>query len=218
VGEGLLGRLGQIKVDFRQNAMASGHVYPGLKHPLLVDMAVHHYDLARMIVGEDPVELSCRSWNLEGSPFSGDASGAMVLSFPSGSVMSYRGSWVDQATETSWAGEWQMDFAHGSVLFTSRSGGHDWWARERLSIKRLNGQPEKQKLLSVKPHGRRGVLAALATAIRNGREPRHFPSGRSNLATLAIIEAALRSSASAGASVRIADVLAPSRPSALAAG
>jgi predicted dehydrogenase len=94
------------------------------------------------------------------------------------------------------------------VFFTSRSGGSNWQSRERLIIKRLNGKAERQRLPGVRPHGRRGVLAAFATAIRSGKEPEHFPSGRANLGTLAIIEASLKSSASAGASVRIADLLA----------
>jgi predicted dehydrogenase len=204
------GKLGQIKIDFRRNAMVGGHGYPGLAHPLLVDMAVHHYDLARMIVGEEPVELSCRSWNPAGSPFSGDASGAIVLTFPSGVAISYRGSWVDQAPQTAWAGEWQMDFEKGSVLFTSRSGRPNRRTGERLMTRRLNGKLEAQALPAMKLYGRKGVLAAFAAAIRTGKEPPDFPSGRSNLGTLAIIEAALSSSSARGASMRIADHLASS--------
>jgi predicted dehydrogenase len=204
-----LGRLGQVKVDFRRNSMTRPHAYPELAHPLLVDMAVHHYDLARMILGEDPVEVTCRSWNPVGSPFAGDASGALTLTFPGGATLSYRGSWVDQARETSWAGEWQLDFERGSVLFTSRSGRPNWRAQERLWIKPLGGEPEPQHLPAVRLHGRRGVLAAFAAAIRTGAEPSAaFPSGRDNLGTLAVIEASLASAASGGKPVRIADILA----------
>jgi predicted dehydrogenase len=201
------GELGQVKVDFRRNTLMQPHAYPGLENPLLVDMAVHHQDLARMILGEDAVELTCRSWNPAGSTLSGDGSAAMVLTFPSGATLSYRGSWVDQAPQTSWAGEWQMDFEKGSVLFTSRSGGPDWLASERLATRALGRKLVKQRLPEVKLHGRRGVIGAIATAIRSGEEPPDFPSGRSNLGTLAAIEASLRSAAAGGAPVRIADVL-----------
>jgi len=208
VRKGRFGKLTQVKIDFRRNAAVDGHGYPGLPHPLLVDMAVHHHDLMRMIVGEEPLELSCRTWNPLGSPFTGDACGVIVLTFASGVAISYRGSWLDQGPQTSWAGEWQMDFEQGSVLWTSRSGGPSWRARERLKTTRPNGKIEAQALPPMKLHGRKGVLAAFATAIRTGREPPDFPSGRSNLKTLAIIEATLRSSAAAGASMRIADVVA----------
>jgi predicted dehydrogenase len=210
VRKGGFGRLGQVKIDFRRNTLIEGHNYLDLEHPLLVDMAVHHYDLARMILGEDPTELSCRTWNPVGSPFSGHASGAFAMSFPSGAVVSYRGSWADQAERTSWAGEWQMDFEKGSVTFTSRSGGSDWLSHERLDAKKLRGKAEAQALPKVKLHGRKGVLEAFATAIGTGKEPLNFPSGRSNIVTLAIIEATLRSSAAGGASVSIGDILSAS--------
>jgi predicted dehydrogenase len=212
VRKGAFGRLGQVKIDFRQNSLINGHNYLDLEQPLLVDMAVHHFDLARMILGEDPVEISCRSWNPAGSPFAGPASGAFTMTFPSGAVVSYRGSWVDQAERTSWAGEWQMDFDKGSVSFTSRSGGRDWLPNERLEAKKLGAKPETQPLPKVELHGRKGVMASLATAIRTGKQPPNFPSGRSNIVTLAMIEGSLRSAAAHGASVSIADVLAPLLP------
>jgi hypothetical protein len=55
-------------------------------------------------------------------------------------------------------------------------------------------------------------MAAFATAIRTGKEPPNFPSGRSNIVTLALIEASLRSAAAHGASIAIGDVLAPFMP------
>ncbi|SEE04202.1 Predicted dehydrogenase [Rhizobiales bacterium GAS191] len=208
VRQGHFGKLSQIKIDFRRNAPVEGHNYWALRNPLLVDMAVHHYDLTRMIVGEDPVELSCRSWNPPGSPFTGDPCGAIVLTFPNGVAVSYRGSWLDQGPQTAWAGEWQMDFERGSVLWTSRADRPNSLARERFATKRPNAETKVQTLPRMPLHGRKGVLAAFATVIRTGREPPDFPSGRSNIATLAIIEAALKSSAATGASQCLADVLA----------
>jgi len=56
-------------------------------------------------------------------------------------------------------------------------------------------------------HDRAGVLGALAETIRTGIEPQFFPSGRSNLGTLATIEAALKSAAASGAPVRLDSIL-----------
>jgi hypothetical protein len=39
----------------------------------------------------------------------------IVLTFPSGVVVNYRGSWVDQAPKTPWAGRWQMDFEQSVI-------------------------------------------------------------------------------------------------------
>jgi predicted dehydrogenase len=55
-------------------------------------------------------------------------------------------------------------------------------------------------------YDRLGVLRAFAVAIRSGTPPSFFPSGRDNISTLSIVEAAIRSSLQGGASVQIETV------------
>jgi hypothetical protein len=50
---------------------------------------------------------------------------------------------------------------------------------------------------------RAGILNAFAETIRNEIAPALFPSGRDNISTLAIVEAAIRSSLQGGASTEI---------------
>lgn len=200
---GYLGKLGTIKVDFRRNAFAerSGNLL--VPNPMFADMAVHHFDLMRMVIGEDPIEITGRTWNPTGSPYQMDPAGAAVLTFPGGAVVSYRGSWLDMGPQTAWAGEWQMDFERGSVLWTSR-GEQPWQTkRDRVQIQRPNAQIEEIELPTMPLYDRSGVLAAFAQTIRTGVEPLFFPSGRTNVSTLAIVEASLKSAASGGASVRL---------------
>ena len=202
VRSGELGALRSVKIDFRKNAPRDGYPYWGLPNPLLVDMSVHHFDLMRMIIGEEPVELNCRTWNPPGSPFEGHPSGAIVSLFPSGVTVSYRGTWLDEAPQSAWAGEWQMDFENGALFWTLRDP-LDLTAGERLLIQRKGGPVEEAPT----PNGRRdrpGVLQAFSEAIRTGREPAYFTSGRNNLGTLEIIDATLRSAAARGAPVTLA--------------
>jgi predicted dehydrogenase len=200
---GFLGKIIGGKVDFRRNAFSERSGNLNVPNPMLADMAVHHYDLMRMIIGEDPVELTARSWNPPGSPYKMDPAAAMVLSFPGGATVSYRGSWVDAGPQTAWAGEWQLDFERGAILWTSR-GDQPWQTkRDRVQIKRPNAELEDVALPPMPLHDRAGVLGALAARIRTGVEPPFFPSGRANLGTLATIEAALQSAAGGGASVRL---------------
>jgi predicted dehydrogenase len=203
VREGWFGQLNSVKLEFRHNAPAEGYRYWGLPNPLLVDMAVHHYDLMRLVIGEEPVELSCRAWNPRGSPFEMPACAVTVLSYPSGIVASYRGSWVDQGAKTAWAGEWQMDFEQGTLFWTSRGDRPNLDSRDRVRARRLNSEWEEIELPRTPKHDRAGVLSAFAETVQTGCEPKFFPSGRDNLATLAIVEATLRSSAASGASVKI---------------
>jgi predicted dehydrogenase len=203
VRDGWLGQLRSVNVTFRHNAPAEGYSYWGLANPLLADMSVHHYDLMRMVIGEEPVELSCRAWNPKGSPFKMAPCAVIVLSFPSGIVASYHGSWLDQGPKTAWAGEWQMDFEFGSVLWASRGDPPHIARRDRMSMRRLNSELEEIELPPMPKHDRVGILAAFAEAIRTGTESQFFPSGSDNLSTLSIVDATLRSSSQGGASVRL---------------
>lgn len=200
---GYLGKVVGAKIDFRRNAFAERSGNINVPNPMLADMAVHHYDLMRMVIGEDPVEVTARSWNPPGSPYRMDPAAAAVLTFPGGATVSYRGSWVDQGPQTAWAGEWQLDFERGSILWTSR-GDQPWQTkRDRVEIRRPNAEAETVTLPAMPLHDRAGVLGALAQTLRTGIMPPYFPSGAVNLGTLAMIEAALKSASQGGASVRL---------------
>lgn len=202
VRSGDLGPLCSIKIDFRRHAPSQAYPYWGLPDPLLVDMSVHHFDLMRMIIGEEPRELNCRTWNPPGSPFEGDPSGAIVSLFPSGITVSYRGTWLDQGPLTPWAGEWQMDFENGVAFWTSRGTPPDLTLGDRLVVQRPDGALEEMPTVNGR-RDRPAVLLAFAEAIRTGREPEYFSSGRDNLGTLEIIDATLKSSAARGAPVTL---------------
>lgn len=198
-----LGALRSVKVDFRRNAALEGSGNIKWPDPMLADMAVHHYDLMRMVIGADPIEISARSWNPPGSPYEMDPAATMSVSFPGGIVVSYRGSWVDQGSQTAWAGEWQMDFELGSVRWTSR-GDHPWQtSRDRVQVKHTNSGYEDIPLPPLEMVDRAGVLSAFAETIRTGVEPPYFPAGRVNVPTLAMVEAALKSAAGNGISTPV---------------
>ena len=44
-----------------------------MAYPLLIDMAIHQFDLARDLIGSDPVAVYCESFNPSWSWFAGDA-------------------------------------------------------------------------------------------------------------------------------------------------
>jgi predicted dehydrogenase len=195
------GRLVSVKVDFRRNAYAERSTNLAVPDPLFADMAVHHFDLMRMLIGEDPIDVVARSWN-PASPYEGDPAGAAILRFPSLSV-SYRGSWVDMGPQTPWAGEWQLDFERGGIAMTSRGDQLDRTRRDSVTILRPNAPAEQVQLPPMPLFDRAGVLHAFSETIRTGVEPPHFPAGRINIGTLAIVQATLQSAASGGAPVRL---------------
>ncbi len=86
-----------------------------MEHVLLVDMAIHTFDIARMFVGADPVSVNCLEWNPAGSWYDHDASAIATFEMADGSVYSYRGSWCAEGLNTSWESEWRVVGANGSV-------------------------------------------------------------------------------------------------------
>jgi predicted dehydrogenase len=192
IAGGELGPVGAVAVDFRRHVGAGSPRHSALANPLLVDMAIHHFDLMRMTLGQEPRLVSCQAWNPPWSPFEGDAAAAATVAFDGGAVVSWRGSWVSPGPKTNWGAEWRVECAEGEIDWTSRDdrGGV---SGERATVRPLGGRARKLDLPEVRPYGRAGAVAAFAAAIRTGTEPE--ASGRDNLGSLALVEAAVASAA-----------------------
>lgn len=204
---GRLGRPGLVSLDFRRYAPGDNYPFFEIPDPLLADMSIHHFDLMRMVLGAEPVRVACRSFNPPKSPFAHDPTGAALIEFEGGTLVSYRGSWMSAGEPTPWAGEWAMDFSGAQLQWTSRNTDRKRLTPDRLAIKRPGKALERPKLQTVKHRDRRGALNMIRVAIETGREPAWFSSGRDNLKSLAICEAAIASAAKGGNWIEIADIL-----------
>ena len=200
------GALRDVDVTFRHNAGDIDYRYYHLAQPLLSDMAIHHFDLMRMVLGGEPESVSCRSWNTDGSGFDGPPAAEAALSFDGGVAVRYDGSWISEDTPTAWAGSWTMRFDTAEVWWTSRGSEGERFARDRLVV-RGDGADAGSPVLPPPPHlDRTGCLDAFARAVAGGRRPDHFSSARDNIGSVAMVEAAVRSAA-AGRPVALTEVL-----------
>lgn len=194
VAEGALGEIGSVYTDFRVDMAArlpAGSSYFALPDPLLLDMAVHHFDLARFTLGE-AAAVNCATWNPPGSPFTDAPVANATLELVSGATVAYRGSWLG-APPTLWSGAWRLEGSSGVLTWTGRNGLD--LSGEQVT---LNGRGVP--LPDLPRTGRRGVLREFAEAVQTGREP--LSSGRDNLGTLALTLAAIES-AKAGRTVSL---------------
>lgn len=191
VREQALGQLHQVSIDFRRFSTA-GPNGRGRHHleeqPLLVDMSIHHFDLMRLILDREPERIYCEAWNPEWTSFTGPSIALATIVFD-GVVVSYRGSWVSAGPVTPWAGEWTMEFERGEIVWTSAADSDV--TQDRVEIRPRNGEPRAVALPPVLRTGTSGTLTEFAHAIRSGREPE--TSGRNNLGTIALMEAAVES-------------------------
>ena len=88
-----------------------------MEHVLLLDMAIHTFDAARLIAGADPVAVYCKEWNPPGSWYDHDASAVAVFEMSGGIVYTYRGSWCAEGLNTSWECDWRVIGTQGSVTW-----------------------------------------------------------------------------------------------------
>ena len=194
VHESALGRLYEVSIDFRRysplpsNGRGRHHLE---EQPLLVDMSIHHFDLLRLILSREPRRIYCQAWNPEWTAFSGPSVAVASIDFEGGVVVSYRGSWISAGPVTPWAGDWRMEFENGEVTWTSAADSDV--TQDRVVVRTRDGQERAVQLSPVARTGGFGTLTEFAGCILTGRETE--TSGRLNLGTIALMQAAVESAA-----------------------
>lgn len=193
IAEKTLGEVGAVTVKFRKyanDAAAGTNRHYVLPDPLLLDMSIHHFDLMRYVLGQEPVEVNCRAWNPAWSKFRDPASAIATVVFDGGAVVNYQGSWVSTHAETLWAGEWLIECSRGSIEWTGRADQHT--AADSVTIRPLRGAAQIIDLPRPDTYDRIGSLAEFCSSIHEGRVP--LTSAQANLATLALTLGAIESS------------------------
>src|SRR5581483_4578441 len=194
LGEGRIGSVTMLACDFFK-APHFGGFREEMESPLLVDMAIHHFDQARFLAGVDPVAVSCHELNFAGSWYRGDATALCTFEFPDGLVFSYRGSWSAEGFGTSWNGSWRVVGTAGTALWD----GEDDPVSE---MARSPGPAEEPDLLYPVERaewerawhgsiGHAGCLDEMLAALAEGRRPETDASD--NVKSLTMVLAALAS-------------------------
>jgi predicted dehydrogenase len=190
-----LGPISSVSLDFRKyaNTQPRGdNRHYEITHPLLLDMAIHHFDLLRLVLGQEPTSVFCHAWNPPWSNFRDPAAAVASIQFDGGAVVEYRGNWVSTAPATPWAGEWRIECEGGEIRWSSRA---DFTLdADVVTIHPRGKRARRLPLPTPECWDRAGALIAFVEAIRSGVEPE--TSGRRNLATLALTFAAIASAES----------------------
>jgi predicted dehydrogenase len=202
------GRLLSATIEFRQDWKASGHRYHDITAPLLLDMGIHHFDMVRMILGEDIARVACRSWTTPYSPFRDHGAAHALLMLESGVAISYTGSWLRRGVPTPWGGQWVIDCEKGELLFAVRPAKEGVPPEAgKLFLRGMDGVVEELAIDPLRYSDRAGALDAFARAIVAKKPPQFAPTGRDNIRSLATSFACMRSAAEDGRWVALADVV-----------
>jgi predicted dehydrogenase len=188
---GRLGPIGSVGTVFARAAH-----FPGFREqmadPLLVDMAIHHFDAARYLLGSEPVAVYCEGSNPAWSWYAGDANAVAVFEMGGGTRFVYDGTWCSPGAETSWNAAWRVNGEHGTALWN----GDDDPTLVGVTADHLD-VPDVGLEID-------GSLREFAAALRTGRTP----SGEvhDNVLSLAMVEAAVQSSRT-GRRILLDDIL-----------
>ncbi|RII94869.1 Gfo/Idh/MocA family protein [Clavibacter californiensis] len=111
-----LGTVEALSCVFRRSPRFNSY-QEQMDHPLLVDMAIHHFDVARFILDTDPAEVFCVASNPSWSWFKNNASALAAFTMVNGAKFNYDGSWCNDGLLTSWNAEWRASGPRGSATW-----------------------------------------------------------------------------------------------------
>lgn len=155
--QGAVGALEAVDIRFaRRHVMNNYH--SRLRHPLLLDVAVHHFDCLRFLAGDEPAGMA-----LAGPPdFDGSAFRGVRLDIPlaGGALAHYSGTLDAARDETGWLGEWTLRGAKGSLHLTERC----------CTLTPAGGAP-RDFPCPAEDGSLASLLGDVAAAIREGRPP-----------------------------------------------
>lgn len=200
---GAIGNPHTLHSDFFIGAHFGGF-RDGMKHVLLLDMAIHSFDQIRFLVDADPVKVWAADWNPPGSWYQHGAS-AMAMFEHAGNVRSsYRGSWCAEGFNSSWQCSWRIIGERGTLLWDGGDGiraervtGSEGFIRECSPIEIPEKDPEALS-------GHAAAIHDFIDALQQGRPP--ATPADENILSLAMVHAAIQS-AERGESVSIPDLI-----------
>lgn len=201
VAEGRLGTVSTVNCDFFLGAHFGGF-RDEMESPLILDMAIHHFDMARMISGEDPLRVYAREFNPAGSWYRGDVAADCIFEMTGGVMFSYRGSWCAEGCTTGWDGSWRVIGDVGTMLY--EKGGDPWG--ELVAGEEGFSRPVKPLEVAeveMEAGGQHGALKEFLACLREGTMPQG--ECRDNIRSLAMVFGAIESSRR-GQLVEIEDV------------
>ncbi|MGN7456856.1 Gfo/Idh/MocA family protein [Paenibacillus pasadenensis] len=205
IAGGAIGTPGFAGADFFIGAHFGGF-RDLMDSPLILDMAIHTFDQARLLLGADPVSVYCQEFNPPGSWYKGAASALCIFEMSDGSVFSYRGSWCSEGAPTSWEAQWRVIGSTGTALWDGEGSPYaevvDPAGQEQAFIRssqRIDTSPDE----AGEPWHHR-CIAEMFDALHGGRPSE--TDCRDNLLSMAMVFGAIRSSAE-GRKVAISELL-----------
>jgi len=171
VMEGELGKLASIRISCRRDTrtlFAPDDFRYSMRHPYVLDMSIHHFDLIRAATGHDVRGVYAHSWRVPDSPFVHHPAVAALLDLEGGVPVVYEGDWATHEPETSWNGDWEIVGEAGRLLW---SGSNEDRGTGEVVLERWGREPRLVEQRDLEFVEREATLQALQAAIEGGEPP-----------------------------------------------
>jgi predicted dehydrogenase len=198
VADGVLGPVGLVVCQSYRARRELAPALARLPDSILWEIAVHHLDLLRHVLGQRATAVQARTWSLPWSAPPPGKSLLATLDLDGGTRVSYQATYDSHGHEFFERG--QEFYLRAVAARGTLHVFHRWlvWCERGRWPRPVRRGP--------RPHSEEVVLLRqLERALATGEEPE--ASGRDNLATMAILEACARSAAAGGAPVDAAALL-----------
>jgi predicted dehydrogenase len=194
IESGAIGEITALHADFFIGAHFGGF-RDAMEHVLLLDMAIHTFDAARYLSGEEPQAVYCVETSPKGSWYRHGAAATAIFEFSNQVVFSYRGSWCAEGADTHWDANWRIIGTKGTLL---------WDGLDDYDIHVVDGTEGFSRPLKAVPVSRpndarqtedhASVIREFINALDQGRAPE--TAGTDNINSLGMVFGAIESSAS----------------------
>lgn len=190
IRDGEIGTVRSVGIRFHRDTrtvFGVGDFRYSMAEPLIIDMAVHHFDMLRAMTGEDVTELYGRSWHVPGGVYEHHPAAALVMTLTNGATVTYDGNWAGFDTDTSWDGEWDIVGDKGRIRWRTEGESNV------VDLLPFNALPRTLSLDDGVPTDQAGLLADFIRAVATNELPQ--TSAQDNVRSLAIVLGAVESAA-----------------------
>jgi len=193
IAGGRIGDVTTVNCDFYIGARFGGGFREEMPSPLILDMAIHHFDLMRYMTGLDPVAVYAKEFNPKGSWYKGDVAATCVFEMSNGVLFTYTGSWCSEGCPTSWNGDWRIIGTGGTMIYEKDQAPHGqsvvkYLPKEYRTVLKDFTLPTP----AVKHQAMHGALRDMLAFLRTGKKPQ--TECHDNIKSLAMVLAAIESS------------------------
>ncbi len=131
IAQGAIGTIDHMVVEFQIQGLLFGW-RQRMEHPFLMDMAIHHFDLMRYLLGQNAMKVQAQTWNPPVSNTKGDLNAFVWIEFEGGTRINYTGTYASPGTDTGWNGRWVITGSKGTLVWNPR----DEWGPIRYFAQR----------------------------------------------------------------------------------